>query len=849
MTIKVKRFTTHRSRGMRNGFTKVFEFAKKMPISPGYLVVLLKAAVEPVKTLKIAIHAAITGLALSFVLAFPAAIVGQDKVPLKEIKISGNLRVEDDGIRLHLKSRTGENFDSALVEQDIKAIFRMGFFEDVKAELSKDGVLTYTVKEKPYVREVVIQGAAQVTREKVQSALGITPRTILDRARVAEGIDRVRKLYNDQGYVSAAVDYSVSIESANQAVVTVDITEGNRLLVKRVAFEGNKTFTDRELKGLIATREEWIFSFITNRGVLDRDMLTNDMAILSNFYNDNGYVEHRIDEPVILRARDGLEVVFRIHEGPQYRVGKVEIGGDLIEDGHQMLKSVKLTSGQIFRGSRLRDDITTLTEMYSNKGFAFVQVDPVTRINQEQKNVDIALVIAKGPPVYFNRILVAGNTKTRDKVVRRELLAHEQELFSGTKITQSRNALQRTGYFEDVQITTKKTEQPDVVDVLVDVKEGPTGSFQVGAGYSSGDGFLFNTAIAERNLMGRGQGIRGQFAIGSRRQDFVVSANDPYFNDSKMALGVDAFNTKREFSDFDERRLGFGVNTSYPLKEFRMPFFGVDRSAALGSDELGSLEPPTFWDYMRGGVSYDLTRENITGVASNASQLIRDEAGRTLTSSVTPGFTYDSRDHFFYPTEGTKSGLSVKVAGLGGDSRFIKSDLSGRWHYPLLKDSRWGGAYVLALGGSLGYGIGFAKRNSGNSDLPLFERYFLGGINSIRGFADRSLGPRAPSGCDEHGLNCRSSDVIGGDKAVVFNAELLFPIFENYGLRGVAFFDMGNAFGDSQGFSFGDLRRSVGGGVRWMSPFGPLRVELGLPLNKKSGDETSVLGFTIGSQP
>jgi outer membrane protein insertion porin family len=381
---------------------------------------------------------------------------GQDKVTLKEVKISGNLRIEDDGIRLHLKSRPGELFNAATVEQDVKAIYRMGFFEDVRAELSPDGVLTYAVKEKPYVRELVIQGAAQVSREKVEAALGVSPRTILDRAKVAEGVEKVRKLYNEQGYVNAAVDYSVSVESTNQAVVTLDIIEGNRLLVKKISFEGNKAFSESELKSEIATKEEWIFSFITNRGVLDRDMLTNDVAILSNHYNDHGYVEHKIDEPIVLRARDGLEVVFRIHEGPQYRVGKVEIGGELIQDGKQMLKSVKLTTGQIFRGSRLREDITSLNEMYSNRGFAFVQVDPITKVDPTEKKVDVALVITKGPPVYFNRVLVAGNTKTRDKVVRRELLTNEQELFAGTKITQSRNALQRTGYFEDVQITTKK---------------------------------------------------------------------------------------------------------------------------------------------------------------------------------------------------------------------------------------------------------------------------------------------------------------------------------------------------------------------------------------------------------
>jgi outer membrane protein insertion porin family len=513
-----------------------------------------------------------------------------------------------------------------------------------------------------------------------------------------------------------------------------------------------------------------------------------------------------------------------------------------------MLKSVKLTTGQIFRGSRLREDITTLSEMYSNKGFAFVQVDPITKVDSTDKKVDVALVIAKGPPVYFNRVLVAGNTKTRDKVVRRELLANEQELFAGTKITQSRNALQRTGYFEDVQITTKKTDQPDAVDVLVDVKEGPTGTFQVGAGYSSGDGFLFNANISEKNLMGRGQGVSGSFSIGSSRQDFILSVGDPYFNDTKMAVGLEGFNTEREYTDFDERKIGFGVNTSYPLKDFRMPFFGRPPAANKGSDELASSAPLTMWDYMRGALSYNLTHEDINGVSSTAPDSIKSEAGKSLTSSVTPGITYDSRDHFFVPTEGTKSAFSVKTAGLGGDTRFIKSDVSGRWHYPLLKDPNWGGSYVLALGGSLGYGIGLAKNNDGSRDLPLFERYFLGGINSIRGFADRSIGPRAPSGCDASTPPvCTGTDVIGGDKSMVLNAELLFPIMEQYGIRGVAFFDMGNAFNDS--ISFGDLRRSIGAGVRWMSPFGPLRVELGFPLNKQTDDDTSVLGFSIGSQP
>jgi len=804
-----------------------------------------------------------------------------EKEKIKDIKINGNLRVEEDGIRLHVKSHPGDFYNSTVVEQDVKAIFRMGFFDDVTADLSPEGVLTYTVKEKPYIREVKIQGNSQVTRDKIDTALGIAPRTVLDRSKVAEGVEKIRKLYGEQGYVNAAIDYSVNVESNNQATVTVDIKEGARLLIKKVSFEGNRAFSESELKGLIATKPEWIFSFITNRGVLDRDILTNDIAILSNHYYDNGYIDHKIDEPLILKAKDGLEVVIRITEGDQYRIGKVEIGGDLILDGRQILNGIKITPGQIFRGTRLREDITALTDLYNNKGFAFVQVDPVTKVNAAEKNVDIQLLITKGPPVYFNRVLVAGNTKTRDNVVRRELLATEQELYSGFKITQSKNALQRTGYFEDVNVTTKKTDQPDTVDVLVDVKEGPTGNFSVGAGYSSGDGFLFNATVAEKNLMGRGQGVNGSFSLGSKRQDFIFGFTEPYLNGSDVNMGFDAFNTKRDYTDFTEKKLGFDVRTSYPLKNLNVPFFGAPKvDLSKGSDELASAPPITMWDYMRGGMSYELTHDDISGVSKNASQEIKNEEGTSLTSSMTPGITYDSRDHFFFPTEGTKSAFAVKFAGLGGDTRFIKSDLSARWHYSLLKDPNWGGAYVLALGGSLGYGGGFSQ-----SDLPLFERYFIGGINSVRGFVDRSIGPRTDPVCVSSvktslnvskipgkklsSSNCSSlntvytdpvtlktvnetftfsgGDVIGGDKAAVFNAELLFPIAEQYGLRGVAFFDVGNSW--DGGFNLGEFRRSVGVGARWMSPFGPLRVELGFPLSKQPHDETSILGFSIGSQP
>lgn len=770
-----------------------------------------------------------------FLFYLSSITAAQEGIKLKEVRIEGNLRVEADGIRLYVNARPGDGFDPGKVDRDVKAIYRMGFFDDVKAELSPEGVLTYFVKEKPYVREVKIQGNEQVSKEKIESTLGVTARTILDRVKIAESIQKVRKLYYEQGYVNAQVDFAVSLEENNQAIVHVDIREGRRLLIQKISFEGNSAFSDSELRGLMSTKEKWFLSFITNRGVMDQDILTNDVAILSSYYYDHGYINHKIDEPVILRHQDGLEVVIRVEEGEPYRVGKVEIGGELIQDAETLLKKVKLTTGQIFRGSRLRDDIATLTELYSDQGFAFAQVDPVTKVNTENKNVDIALVINRGPPVYFNRVVVSGNTRTRDKVIRREMRAGEQELFSGKTITESRNALQRTGYFEDVQLSTKKFDQPDAVDLTVDVKEGPTGTFSIGAGYSSGDQFVFSTAIAEKNLFGRGQAVGASFELGTLRQDFILSFTEPYLYDTPLSLGLDAFNSEREFNDFKSRKTGFGVRTSYPLKRLGLPFL-----RRLDGDP--TYERPRYVyhpliEHMRGGMGYELTREKINSVDAGAPASIRDEKGSSWTSSLTPNLTYDSRDHFFNPTVGTFSDLAVKFAGLGGDNHFLKTDTRGRWYYSLLKDPNWGGTYTLALGGTLGYGAGFEERPNGKKNLPLFERYFPGGIDSVRGFAARSLGPR------------EGGDVTGGDKQAILNTELLFPILEKFGLRGVAFFDMGQAFAESQSINLGDFRRSIGVGARWLSPFGPLRVELGFPLNKKSGDDTSLLGFSVGGQP
>ncbi len=768
-------------------------------------------------------------LSASLILVFPFAIQAAEQTRLKDVKIQGNLRIDEDGIRLHIKARRGELFDPAVVSEDVRSIYRMGFFDDVKAELSPDGVLTYVLNERPYVREVEIQGNKEMSREKIEGALGIRPRTILDRNKVMEGVERVKKLYTEQGYVRAQVNYAVSGAENNQAKVILDIIEGKRLLIKKISFEGNRTFTDSDLKGLMATKEKSFLSFMNKDGVLDKDILTNDIAILSSYYYDNGYIKHKIDEPVILSRKKGLEVKIRIDEGDQYRVGKVEIGGDLLEKPERLLKMVTLTSGQIFRGRRVREDISTLAEQYADRGYAFAKVEPVTKIDTKQKIVDIALMINRGSPVHFNRITISGNTKTRDKVIRREMLMAEQELFSGSKIKESRNALQRTGYFQDVQLTTKKSDRPDAVDLHVDIKEGPTGTFGIGAGFSTGDQIFVNLNITEQNLFGKGQRLNAKFDLGTVRQDFILGFTEPYAFDTPVSLGLDAFNSRRDNTEYVSRTTGFGFRVGYPL-----------RYLVKDDPTYEQTEGTPFWDlaHTRVAFAHQYSRDKIFDVEDDASVAIKSEEGTSTTNSITPSVYYDDRNHFFNPSEGSRSMFSLQFAGPGGDNYFIKLDSKSRWYYPVFKDTRWGKDFTLVMGSELGYGVALKERPNGEENLPLARRYFPGGINSVRGYADRSLGPRDPV----------TNDNLGGDKQVIIQTELRYPLMKKYNVIGVAFFDQGQAFADTETINPADFRRAAGIGARWLSPFGPLSVSLGFALNAEPEDETSVLGFSFGGQ-
>ncbi|MFI5397381.1 MAG: outer membrane protein assembly factor BamA [Candidatus Binatia bacterium] len=747
---------------------------------------------------------------------------------LDRVVVTGNQRVEEEAIRVQVRSQPGTRFNEDTVDSDIRALYRMGFFDNVEADLSQQNdlsVLTFHVTERPLIKDLVFEGNRKLSREDLEGALKVRPNTILDPEKVRRGIEEAKKLYEKKGYLDAKIDYGTTPTGENQVTLTYKVDEGKVVRIEKIVCEGARAFSPRELKRVMQTKEKWFLSFVTGAGNLDNEALKTDIERLTAFYYDHGYIDVKIDEPAVQRTEKGLNVTIKIDEGDQYKVGTVDVGGDLLADMKKAREKLSLKPGEIFRTSKLREDINSLTEVYGDQGYAFVNVTPDTDVDRAGKTVDVTYKASRGPEVYIDKIDVTGNTKTRDKVIRRELELGEQERFSGSKLRRSQERLRRLGFFEDVNITTRKAESEDRLDLLVDVKEASTGAFSAGAGISSGENYLFNVRLSEINLFGRGQRLVLNADFGAIRRNFSLDFTEPYFLDTELTAGFSLFNWQLIFDQFTRGGTGASVRTLYPF-------------SALGWDALGPLP---LLD-TRFGLEYRIEDAEIKDVSQAAPTQIRTEQGTSLTSAIIPRLFRDTRNHPFDPTSGSSQDLSVEVAGLGGQSQFIKAEARGRWYFPFWKSPSLG-TFTFSTGGTLGYGLGYGTER----ELPLFERYFPGGINSVRGFRILSLGPR--NAVWDNYPRLLNTNPVGGSQQLIFNEEVIFPIVEALGLKGVVFFDAGNAFSAAQGIDLGEMRMATGGGLRWLSPIGPLRIEIGFPLNPHVGDDKQTVMFSFGGPP
>ncbi len=744
-----------------------------------------------------------------------------------EVRVAGTHRVEAGAVRAQITIQPGEEIDYDAIDSDVRAIYELGLFENVwVTELSAESgtILTYHVKEHPYVAEIVFEGVDEVSEEDLAAEVKIRERAIYDPRKAWEGLRDAHKLYASEGYPDTTIEIELRPIGDQEVKVVYAVNEGELVRVDKIKFEGVKAFDHDRLRKVMATKERWWFSWLTGAGLLNEDEIASDVERLTAFYYDNGYIQVRIDEPVIERGDDGLIIRMKIDEGPHYSVGDVSFAGDLLMTDDELRFFSRVKTGDGFKASALREAIFSLVEGYGNLGHAFAEVVPQTSINESDRLVDIVFEISSGPSVTVRRVEIRGNTKTRDHVIRRELQIHEGQTFSGEGLRRSREAIRRLGFFDEVELTTNRTEVEDQLDLLVQVKEGRTGTFSAGAGFSSGDNFVFNARVSEQNLFGRAQRAVLNADFGSTRQNFQLSFTEPWFGGRPLSLGGDLFNWKLEFDDFDRGGTGFAIRSSYPLRD-------------LGYESFLGLSLAR----VRIGLEYRLEQAEIDAVAGDAPPEIKIEEGTSLTSSISPRLIRSTLDHPFDPARGSRQVLSAEFAGLGGESDFIKLEASGRWYWPVFR-TKGGRIFVYSLGTTLGYGIG----DSGTSgeELPLFERYFPGGINSHRGFETRTLGPTGVTIDDGEIIN---EEEIGGSSQLIFNNDFLIPIIPDAGFKGVLFFDAGNAFTAEDGLDVGDLRYAVGWGIRWLSPLGPLRVEIGYPLDPEDDEDSSVVQFSFGA--
>ncbi len=713
-----------------------------------------------------------------------------DRQIIASLTVKGNIRIESDAILRAVDVQQGNIFNPSSLSRDLKKIFEMGYFEDVRIESEKNekGLdLIFFVTEKPSVRKIKYLGNHVYEDQEISEVVRTATGSILNVYKINEDIERVKSLYTEKNYHNCEITYVMDMLDNNQADISLNIKEGKKLKVQQIIFEGNKFFTEKALKGAIETDEKGFFSWITSSGDLDRNELEQDVYRIDALYKNNGFIDARVSDPKVLFEKEHIIVKFKVQEGDQYKVGSVDFTGDLILSKEKLLETLKMKRDDLYSREKLRTNIFAVTDIYMDKGFANADIAPAIQKNDETGIVDITFLIEKGAPVYLERILISGNSKTRDKVIRRQIVLYEQNLYSMSKIQRSVRNLRRIDYFENVDIKTSKGSRDDTVNLNVEITEKATGAFSFGGGYSSEDKLFGMVSVSERNFMGKGQVLSAKSEVSASSTKFTISFTEPWLFDIPLSFGVDAYNWDKEYDYYDKDSKGGAVRLGYRI-----------------------------FDYTSAGIRYGYENFTIDNVQDDYTEV---DFGTYITSSTTFSLRYDSRNRPFNPTGGSEHSFSVEYAGgfLGGEIDFIKYIAETGWYYPLF----W------KFTGFLHARAGFLDDIS-RDDIEIdYERFYLGGIGSVRGYEWQDINA-TPEGENEEGEKYKER---GGEKFVQFNAEIIFPLVEDLNLAGVVFYDMGDVYEKNGDIALDDLYSSYGGGFRWYSPMGPIRIEYGKILN------------------
>jgi outer membrane protein insertion porin family len=718
-----------------------------------------------------------------------------------KITVLGNVKVEEGVIRGAIKSREGGPFSSEQVREDLRSIFGLGYFTDVQVDIKstpKGKEVIFIVAERPSIKEVLITGNDKVKLNDIKEKVTLTPRSILNLDKVKENAEQIRKLYFSKGYYGVKVEQKIDYLETNEAVVAFRIVEGPKGHIKKIVFKGNKNIKSSKLKKVMTTKKWNIFALITKTGILDEDVLKNDLQLLTAYYFDNGYLDVKISEPKVdFRDPKRIRIEIEIIEGPQYRLGTIDFKGDVLTTKEDLFKVLKIKRNDVYSNTAIRKEVSALTEKFANQGYAYVEVTPGTSVDPKNLLVHLTFEIEKKKRVSFEKIQIVGDTKTRDKVIRRELQVAEGELYNATGMSKSRDRLKRTGFFKEVDFTTSRGSTDEKINLDVKVEEAPTGAISFGVGYSSLESVVGIASISDKNLFGMGYNAVLKFKLGAQTRDLRFGFTDPYFLGTPYAVGIDVYQeTVEYFTEYNYKTLGGDLRV------------GKDLTDTIRLDAM-----------------YKLERNNVYNVTEDASIFIKDQEGKKTTSALSFALSMDTRDDFFAPTRGVRHSLFVQNAGgiLGGDNYFVKVLGETSWYFPLPLYC------VLNLRQKLGF-----IEPYGGREVPIYEKFFVGGIQTLRGFEYGMAGP-----LDEQ------REPIGATKMVTFQSELIFPLAREIGLRGAVFWDIGKGFDKWKDIT--PLKTGVGVGIRWFSPFGPIHIDFGINPNPQKGEKQTVFDFTMGT--
>jgi outer membrane protein insertion porin family len=731
-------------------------------------------------------------------------IFAQEGEIIGSVKIVGNKRIDESTILYYIKSKPGTVLSNLQIRKDIEQVFSLGQFKDIQVETQNriDGLeLKFLVEEIPSIGNVEISGNSKFETNDLREKIGLRRGATFNEHLVKESKKEILKAYEEKGYFFAETRIDTKKNPDNLVDVVIRIREGEKVKIKKIRFSGNRAFKDKKLAAVMETKARTWFSFIDDSGVYQKDILKLDMFRIEGFYQDNGYLRVKVLEPRIdinKKARQ-IHIIIPVEEGSQFRIKSLEIKGDDTISHDEIIKNLLTKKGDIYNVTQLRQDIITVGDLFSAKGFAYADVNPITKIDDNARVVDLSIDVDKGKKVYVGNINMLGNIKTRDNVIRREFRLKEGEVFDGSKLKRSKQRINNLNFFEDVKIDTQRGENPELIDILATVTEKPTGSFTIGAGFSSIENLIFTTSVAQNNLFGNGHRVNLTASLSSIRTNFNLNLTEPRLFDSEISAGIDAFNQRQNFLSFDKKTSGTGFRLGKNITEYE--------SLSLG---------------------YRFENVEITGVsAANTTAFIQNQTRRT--SRLSPTYVYDSRDNFLNPTKGWRHVVGFQFAGLGG-AKFTRSQYEITYYYPLL------GKLVGAGHARINFAEGY-----GGETLPAFERYFMGGPTSLRGFTIRDVGPKDTDG-----------DPLGGSQALLLNLEAQYPFTKS--LRGFVFYDRGNVYGSGQdlsttakNFDLTDMRNSIGAGIRFISPFGPLGFAYGVKLDRNSGENTGEFHFSAGS--